>query len=80
MLEFYLTTVVTWMIIIYATTVLVAPKVKENGWIKDDASKKKGFFKFCLIVLIPGVRSMIWAFLFVMCVYTPEQFEELIGE
>lgn len=78
MLKLYLTTVVIWMIIIYATAILVTPKVKENGWFKYDTSEKKGFFKFCLTVLIPGVRLIVWVFLFVMCLYTPEQFEELI--
>lgn len=80
MLNFYLTTVVIWMIIIYATALLFGPKIKENGWITDDVSASRGLFRFLAAVLIPGVRGMLWASLFAMWIYTKEQFEELTNQ
>ena len=77
MLKFYLTTVIVWMIIIYATAKLLGPTIKEKGWIKSDTSTKRGKFSTLFILsAVPGLRAAVWIFLFVMCAYTHEQFEE----
>lgn len=81
MLKFYLTTVVIWMIIIYATAKITAPVIKEKGWIKSDASTKKGKLSTLFtLAAIPVIRLLVWVFLFVMCTYTHKEFEEWINK
>jgi hypothetical protein len=81
MLKIYLTTVVIWMIILWATAKITAPVIKEKNWIKSDTSTKRGK---CSIVFtlaaVPVIRLLVWVFLFVMCVYTHEELEELINK
>lgn len=77
MLKFYLTTVVIWMIIIYATVKILGPGIKEKGWIKSDTSTKRGRFSTLFtLAAVPFIRLLVWILLFVMCTYTHEQFEE----
>lgn len=77
MLKLYLTTVVIWMIIIYATAKLVGPTIKEKGWIKSDTSTKRGKLSILFtLAAVPFLRLLVWGLLFVMCTYTHEQFEE----
>lgn len=79
MLKFYLTTVVVWMIIIYATAKIVGPVVKEKGWIKSDTSTNGGKFSTLFtLAAVPLIRLLVWIFLFVMCTYTHEEFDEWI--
>lgn len=79
MLKLYLTTVVIWMIIIYATTKILGPSIKEKGWIKSDTSTKRGKLSTLFVLAaVPLIRLWVWILLFVMCTYTYEQFEEWI--
>ena len=77
MLQFYLTTVVIWMIIIYATIQVLGPTMKEKGWVKDNTStKRSGFSTLLTVAAVPILRLLIWIFLFIASMYTREQIEE----
>lgn len=79
MLKLYLTTIVVWMIIIYATAKLLGPAIKEKGWIKGDSSTKRESFSILFtLAAVPIVRALVWMFLLFMCAHTPEQFEEIM--
>ena len=81
MLKLYLTTIVVWMIIIYATAKLLGPAIKEKGWIKGDSSTKRESFSILFtLAAVPVIRLLVWAFLFVMCAYTHKEFEEWINK
>lgn len=81
MLKLYLTTVVIWMIILWATAKITAPTIKEKGWIKNvPSTKKSGLPTLFALVAIPVLRLLVWIFLFVMCIYTREEVEEWINE
>jgi hypothetical protein len=81
MLKFYLTTVVIWMIIIYATAKFCGSTIKEKGWIKNVPSTKKSRLpNLFTLAAVPLLRLLVWIFLFVMCIYTREEFEEWINE
>lgn len=81
MLKFYLTTVVIWMIIIYATAKMLGPAIKEKGWIKSDTSTKRGKFSTLFILAaVPLIRLWVWIVMFVMSVYTYEQLEEWVNK
>lgn len=68
------------MIVIYATVKLLGPTIKEKGWIKDDTSTKGGKLSALFILAaVPFFRVWVWIFLFVMGMYTHEQFKEWIS-
>ena len=78
MLKLYLTTVVIWMIIIWALTQIYEPAIREKGWIKEDKSTKKGRFSILFtLAAVPIIRLFVcWIILF-MSSYTPEQLQEM---
>ena len=80
MLKFYLTTVVIWMIIIWATATICGPGIKEKGWIKNDTSTKRGKYSTLIVAAIPLIRLLVWIFLFIMCSYTYEEFEKWVNK
>ena len=76
MLRIYLTSVLIYMIIIYALVYIGQYKIKENGWI--DAEKKKGnpwVTLFCLAA-VPLFRVVCIIALIMMIGMTKEKFEE----
>lgn len=78
MLKFYLTTVVIWMIIIYAMAQIFKEGIKEKGWIKEDKSTKKGRFSILFtLAAVPIIRLFVCVLFIYMCSHTPEQLEAL---
>ena len=79
MLKFYLTTVIIWMIIIYATAKLCGPTIIEKGWIKKvPSTKTSGLSTLFILAAVPIIRLLVWAFLLIMCICTREEFEEWV--
>lgn len=75
--KFYLTTVVIWMIIIYAMAKLFEEGIREKGWVKEDKSTKKGVFsKLFTLAAVPIVRLFVCVLIIYMSSHTPEQLEE----
>ena len=72
MLKFYLSTIIIWYIIIYATCKLTSPIIKKNGWDKlyantnENKSKIKGLFGCLLISAIPIFRLVVVIGLFIL--------------
>lgn len=60
MLNFYLTTVLIWFIIVFASAKLTAKPIKENGWTNPNIKKNliKGMFGCLLIAAVPVVRLL----------------------
>ena len=78
MLQFYLITVIIWMIIIYAMTAIFESSIKEKGWLKDKPNKKRGWLsRLFLLSAVPVMRLFVCICIFVMALYTPEQIEEM---
>ena len=72
MLKFYLSTIIIWYIIIYATCKLTAPLIKNNGWDKlytntnENKSRIKRLFGCLLISAIPIFRLIVVVGLFIL--------------
>ena len=72
MLKFYLSTIIIWYIIIYATCKLTLPIIKNNGWDKlyvntnENKSRAKGLLGCLLISAIPIFRLIIVIALFIL--------------
>ena len=78
MLKFYLTTVVVWMIIIWAMAQICEPAIREKGWIKEDKSTKKGRLSILFtLAAVPIIRVFVCIIIFFMSGYTPEQWQEM---
>lgn len=76
MLRIYLTSVLIYMIIIYALAYMGQDKIKENGWI--DGIKKKGkplAGLFCLAA-VPILRIFFVLVIILMIGMTKEKFEK----
>ena len=81
MLKFYLTTVVIWMIIIWATVQMFGSAIREKGWIKEDKSTKKGRFSILFtLAAVPIIRLFVCLIIIFMSAYTPEQWQEMKGK
>lgn len=78
MINFYMTTVVIWMVIIYATTFVTAEAIKNNGWItekKETTPLKTIITLFCMSA-IPIFRLVVVCALIMMSAKTKEEFEK----
>lgn len=78
MINFYMATVVVWMVIIYATIFVTAEAIKKNGWItekKETTPLKIIISLFCLSA-IPVFRVAIVPTLIMMSMKTKEEFEK----
>ena len=72
MLKFYLSTIIIWYIIIYATCKLTIPIIKKNEWDKlytntnENKSRIKRLFGCLLISAIPIFRLIVVVGLFIL--------------
>ena len=72
MLKFYLSTIIIWYIIIYATGKLTIPIINKNGWDKrypntnENKSRIKGLLGCLLISAIPIFRLIVAIGLFIL--------------
>lgn len=68
MLKFYLSTIVIWYIIIFASTKITMPLIKKNEWIEIEkkGGKIKGLFGCLLISAIPVFRLIVTISLFIL--------------
>lgn len=83
MLKFYLTTVVIWLIILYAVAFLSEDAIRKNGWL-DDAKKPKykfqGFLTAVAISAIPIFRLISALTILVMAYNNKETVYALVKE
>lgn len=83
MLQFYLTTVAIWLIILYALAFLSKDAIRKNGWL-DDTKKPKykfqGFLTAVALSAIPIFRLIAVLTIFIMAYKTKEEVDELIKE
>lgn len=68
----YLTSVLIWALILYATSSLLAKQILENGWISAEQLEKANNhdpsipINFLLVCMIPIFRVLVWVMLFYM--------------
>ena len=83
MLQFYLTTVVIWLIILYALAFLSKDAIRKNGWL-DDAKKPKykfqGFLTAVALSAVPILRLIAAFTILVMAYNTKETVYALVKE
>lgn len=80
MLKFYLTSVIVYMIMIFAAAYIGQYKIKANGWLDD--AKKQGspwVYLFC-ISAVPIFRLLIVIVIFMMMSITKEDFDKYVDE
>lgn len=78
MIKFYMTTVVIWMVIIYATIFVTKEAIKNNDWVtekKDTTPLGTIIALFCMSA-IPIYRFIVVCSLIMMSVKTKEEFEK----
>ena len=68
------------MIIIYATAVLCADKILENGWCKSSSLSVNPFVLVFCMAAIPELRLFFIGIMLYMSVKTPEDFEKWMAE
>lgn len=68
MLKFYLTTVIIWYIIIFASIKITKEPIYKNGWTELDRNKKffKGVFGCLLISTVPIIRLLVVIGLYIL--------------
>lgn len=68
MLKFYLTTVIIWYIIIFASVKITKEPIYKNGWTELDTNKKffKGVFGCLLISTVPIIRLLVVIGLYIL--------------
>lgn len=78
MLEFYLSTVVIWMIIIFCLTFIFKESIKKNwyGQINKKKSIVSGFGALFAISAVPILRFLIVIMIVYMATHTKEEFEK----
>lgn len=78
MINFYMATVVIWMVIIYATTFITAEAIRNNGWIteKKETTPLKTIITLFCMAAIPIFRLVVVCALIMMSVKTKEEFEK----
>ena len=78
MLQFYLTSILIYAIIIFCTILLFGKNIKENGWFDES---KKGSVAVAIIYMfamsaIPVLRVIVIGGVFLMAGYTKEEYEK----
>lgn len=85
MLKIYLSTVVIWAIALYGLLKVFSDQMVKNGWIDkygegvegQPAQRKTGWrTKIILLSAVPVMRLAVFIVMFLMAIYTPEQYEE----
>lgn len=76
MLQFYLTTVAIWLIILYALIFVCRNTIKENGWLENNKKQKsvlQGFLTIVALSAIPVFRVIMAITILVMACKTKEE-------
>lgn len=76
MLQFYLTTVAIWLIILYALAFVCEDAIKENGWLENNKKPKsilQGFLTAVALSAIPVFRVIIAITILMMACKTKEE-------
>ena len=78
MINFYMATVVVWMVIIYATIFVTADAIRKNGWVteKKETTPLGVIIALFCMAAIPIYRLFVVCVLIMMSVKTKEEFEE----
>lgn len=77
MLRIYLTSVLIYMIIIYAVIYMGQYKIKENGWLDGEKKKGSGVISLLCLSAVPIFRLFVVITVFVMAAMPKEEFEKL---
>lgn len=80
MLEFYLKSIIIWVIINYSIITMLGPKIKENGW-TDNNGTIIGKWKALIVgSAIPVIRFLVFLCFIGMSIYTKEQCDKKYEE
>lgn len=80
MIKLYLFSVVIWAIMIFGTAYLFEEKIKENGWVETNKSKKNPWMVLFVASATPVVRVLFFISELIMIGMTKEKFEKLNEE
>ena len=82
MLEFYLSSVIVWFIILFSEIVIFKDQIYKNGW--WDPQKKRNIirsvFNRILTAAIPIFRLLVAIFIFMMATVSKERFNKIAEE
>lgn len=82
MLDFYLSSIIIWFIILFSEAVVFNKQIRNNGWL--DMEKKRNIirtlFSYVLFAALPVFRLLIAIILFMMAFTTKERFDKYAEE
>ena len=82
MLDFYLSSVIIWFIILFSEITVLKDAIYRNGWL--DPQKKRNpvrsIFSYVLVAAIPIFRLFVAIMTFVIATYSKERYEAFAEE
>lgn len=82
MLDFYLSSIIIWFIILFSEVVVLNKQIRNNGWL--DMQKKRNIirtlFSYVLFAALPVFRLLVAISLFIMALVTKERFDKFAEE
>jgi hypothetical protein len=82
MLDFYLSSIVIWFIILFSEIIVLKDAIYKNGWL--DPQKKRNpirsIFSYVLVSAVPIFRLFVAIMTFVLATYSKEHYDKFVEE
>ena len=83
MLDFYLSSVIVWFIILFSEAAVFNNRLHKNGWLdvqKEHHNIIRILFGYVMVAAIPIFRLLMAIMIFVMAAVSKERFDGLVEE